>query len=237
MVEILVSLYDHILNIDPNNPESPDRDRFILSKGHGCLSLYAILGLKGFFPKKEWEGYCKFNGILGGHPERSKVPGVEASTGSLGHGLSIGVGMALHAKLDQKNFHTYVLLGDGECNEGSVWEAALSANQHQLSNLTALVDYNKYQSYASTKEVCDLEPFADKWKSFGFSTHEINIKEKPMGLIQILNEKSDVPRAIICHTIKGMGSTIMEGNLDWHHKSRMPEEEIDKIQNSLEVVG
>src|SRR3989338_3444770 len=174
IVEIIRVLYDSILRYDSKNPRWNKRDRFILSKGHGCLALYAILAEKGFFPKNELLKFCKSDGILGGHPEFGRVPGIEASTGSLGHGLAIGVGIAINLKLEKLNSRVYVLVGDGECNEGSIWEAAMGASKHQLNNLIVIVDYNKYQSYGTTFEVQDLEPFYDKWKSFGFNVTEVD---------------------------------------------------------------
>ena len=174
LVEILRVLYDDILRCDPANPRWAERDRCILSKGHGCLALYAILADKGFFPASELWKFCKPDGILGGHPEYGKVPGVEASTGSLGHGLSIGIGFALHARMSHAPWRVFVVVSDGESNEGSVWEAALCAAKHRLSQLTVLVDYNKQQSYGSTFEVLDLEPFAQKWRAFGSAVTEVD---------------------------------------------------------------
>ena len=159
-IEILRVLFDNFLQFRPSEPEWDDRDRFILSKGHGCLSLYSILEDKGFFSKEELLTFCKPDSPFGGHPDRGKVLGVEASTGALGHGLPIGVGMALAATIKQKSYRVVVLTGDGELNEGSVWEAALSAAKHKLSNLTVMIDYNKFQSYGQTSEVLDLEPLA-----------------------------------------------------------------------------
>ncbi len=236
IVEILVVLYDHILQFDPNRPDWEDRDRFILSKGHGCLSLYALLEDKGFITEKDLTGYCKFDGKLGGHPTKEKIPGVEASTGSLGHGLSLGVGFAINAKLEQKKYRTYVLLGDGECNEGSVWEAALAASHHQLDNLVALIDYNKYQSFAHTKDVCNLEPFAAKWKAFGFNTFEIDMVHSPFSLFDLLSKRESnyQPTAIICHTIKGMGVSFMENDLNWHHKAKISDDEYQKIFEAID---
>jgi transketolase len=237
MVEVLVTLYDFILRVDPENPAWRDRDRFILSKGHGCLALYAILSDKGFFASEAWKGFCAFDGILGGHPTMEKVPGVEASTGSLGHGLPIGVGFALAAKMDKKKYRTFVLLGDGECNEGSVWEAAMGASKNRLDNLVILVDYNKQQAFGSTYEVCDLEPFADKWRSFGFETREVDMVKDPLNLKALLSNlplAGKKPTAIICHTIKGMGVPFMEGNMDWHYKSKITNEEIDEVLSALE---
>lgn len=237
LVDILRVLYDDILRYDPLNPKWQDRDRCILSKGHGCLALYAILADKGFFPDSELDKFCQEDGILGGHPEASKVPGVEASTGSLGHGLSIGIGFALNARYAQADYRTVVILGDGESNEGSVWEAAMCAGKHKLSNLTVLVDYNKHQSYGSTFEVQDLEPFADKWRAFGFAATEVdghNVEELRSALKQTPFEQ-DQPNAIICHTIKGKGISFAENNLNWHHKNKISDEEIQSMLAELEV--
>ncbi len=237
IVEILVLLYDHILRVNPENPDWPDRDRFILSKGHGCLALYSILGDKGFISPEAMREFGSFDGILGGHPTKEKIPGIEASTGSLGHGLSIGAGLALAAKMDGKKYRTFVLQGDGECNEGSVWEAAMGASKHKLDNLVALVDYNKQQAFGSTSEVCDLEPLADKWRAFGFETREVDMVKDPMNLKavhSVLPLTEEKPTAINCHTIKGMGVPFMERNMDWHHKSKITDEEIDKVISALE---
>ena len=166
LVEILRVLYDDFMKYDHGNPRDPDRDRFILSKGHGCLALYAILADKGFFPKSELRNFCARDSILGGHPEYGKIPGVETSTGALGHGLPLGIGFALNAKYEKNEYRTIVVLGDGECQEGSVWEAALSAAQHKLNNLLVIVDYNKLQSAGAVADIAELEPFSDKWRSF-----------------------------------------------------------------------
>ena len=174
LVEILRVLYDRFIIFDPKNLKKRNRDRLILSKGHGCLALYSILVDKKFFSKELLNNTSKIGSILGGHPEYSKVPGVEASTGALGHGLPIAVGMTLAAKIKKEKHKIYVVVGDGEINEGSVWEAALSAAKHNLSNLKIFVDYNKIQSYGFTKDVVDLEPLIDKWESFGFEVSEVN---------------------------------------------------------------
>jgi len=236
LVEILRVLYDDILRYDPSRPEWPDRDRCILSKGHGCLALYVILADKGFYPEDELWKFCHADGILGGHPDYGKVPGVEASTGSLGHGLSIGVGFAVNAKIDSASHRVFVVLGDGECNEGSVWEAALSAGNRNLSNLTVLIDYNKHQSYDSTSSVQDLEPFGDKWQSFGFSVaevngHDISTLKDTLGRVPFDPEK---PSAVICHTVKGKGVGFAENNLQWHHKSRISDADIASMYRALE---
>ncbi|MFC1679846.1 transketolase [Elusimicrobiota bacterium] len=227
LVEMLLVLYREVLRVDPRRPDWEDRDRLILSKGHGCLALYPILADMGFFPREELREFCAPHGILGGHPEHNKIPGVEASTGALGHGLSIGVGMALAARMDAKAHRVFVILGDGECNEGSIWEAALSASKHRLGNLVALVDHNKQQSYGDVAEVLPLEPFADKWRAFGFEVREADM-DRPRELLDILTapRPEDRPLAIICHTVKGKGVSFIERNLKWHHKSRPSQKEI-----------
>ncbi len=235
MIEILRVLYDSVLKFDPANPESVDRDRFVLSKGHGCLALYAILADKGFFPISELESFCRPTSRLGGHPERGKVPGVEASTGALGHGLPIAVGLALAMRLQNRNSRVFVLTGDGEINEGSNWEAGMAAAKHKLSNLTVMMDYNKLQSYGKTSEVLDLEPLVDKWKSFGFVTHEVDGHDVSAleAIFKKLPFSNSAPSAIICHTIKGKGFPFAEGNPEWHHKSGMTESDIQQMYDCL----
>ncbi len=237
LVEILRVLYDDVLRYDAKDPRSPHRDRFILSKGHGCLALYVLLAEKGFFPEAELWKFCKPDGILGGHPEYGKVPGVEASTGSLGHGLPIGVGFALNARYEKAGTRTFVVASDGESNEGSLWEAALCASKHKLSNLTVLVDYNKQQSYSTTYEVLDLEPYADKWRAFGFAVEEVDghdVQQLRAALKRIPFDAAK-PSAIICHTIKGKGVSFVENNLNWHHKNKVTEEEVKSLLAELEV--
>ena len=236
MIEVLRVLYDSVLKFDPLDPELADRDRFILSKGHGCLALYAILADKGFFPVSELESFCLPTSRLGGHPERGKVPGVEASTGALGHGVPIGVGISLAMRLQKRNSRVFVLTGDGEINEGSNWEAAMAAAKHKLSNLTVLVDYNKLQSYGRTADVLDLEPLSDKFNSFGFVTHEVDghdiwALEK---IFKKLPFSKDAPSAIICHTVKGKGFPFAEGNPEWHHKSGLTEDDFRKMYECLQ---
>ena len=236
VMELVRVLYDDILRFDAKNPHQPDRDRFIFSKGHGCLALYVILAEKGFFPKEELNKVCKFEAMLGGHPESRKIPGVEASTGALGHGLSIGVGCALAARIDRKNYRTFVLIGDGESNEGSVWEAALSAGKHKLDSLTVLVDYNKMQSYGTTFEIQDLEPLVDKWRSFGFSVREVDghdAHEVRKALQDVPYDKGR-PSVLICHTVKGKGMRTTEHNPDWHHKAKVKPEELKQLYAELE---
>lgn len=235
MVEILRVLYDSVLKFDPKNPQAADRDRFILSKGHGCLALYAILADRGFFPVSELESFCRPTSRLGGHPERGKVPGVEASTGALGHGVPIGVGIALAMRLQKNPSRVFVLTGDGEINEGSNWEALMAAAKHKLTNFTVMVDYNKLQSYGRTVDVLDLEPLVDKFKSFGFVTHEVDGHD--VSALETIMKKlpfaKDAPSAIICHTIKGKGFPFAEGNPEWHHKSGMTETDIQQMYDCL----
>jgi transketolase len=235
LVEIFRVLYDDVLKYDAKNPRWPGRDRCILSKGHGCLALYAVLADKGFFPEAELWKFCKPTGILGGHPEYGKVPGVEASTGSLGHGLSIGVGMALNARFEKSAHRTFVVISDGESNEGSVWEAALCAAKHKLSNLVVLLDYNKQQSYGTTYEVLDLDPLADKWRAFGFAVEEVDGHSVPELRAALARTPFDPgrPSLIICHTIKGKGISFVENNLNWHHKTKISDEEMQSLMSEL----
>ena len=237
LVEILRVLYDEVLRYDSRQPRWNERDRCILSKGHGCLALYAILADKGFFPDEELWKFCKSDGILGGHPEFGKVPGVEASTGSLGHGLPIGVGFALSARLDKASHRVFVIIGDGESNEGAIWEAALCAGKHRLSNLTVIVDYNHQQSYDSTFVVQDMEPFADKWRAFGFGVAEIDGHDllSLRSAFAALPLHPAKPSALICHTIKGKGIPAVEGNPQWHHKSKITDEEVQNLLGHLEA--
>lgn len=237
LVEILRVLYDDVLRYDPGRPRWLERDRCILSKGHGCLALYAVLADKGFFARAELAKFCRADGILGGHPEYGKVPGVEASTGSLGHGLSIGIGFALNARYERSPHRTFVIIGDGESNEGSVWEAALSAGKHRLDNLVVVVDYNKQQSYSTTAEVQDLEPLAAKWAAFGFATvevdgHDVMALRRVLGGVPLQRGK---PSVVICHTVKGKGVEFVEGNLDWHHKNKVSDDELAALLAALET--
>lgn len=233
LIEILRVLYDDVLSINPDRCHDPNRDRSILSKGHGCLALYAILADKGYFSIDDLDTFCAYDSFLGGHPEYGKIPGVEASTGALGHGLSIAVGIALAGKMQSKQYKTFVTMGDGEINEGSVWEAAMSAAKHQLGHLFAIIDYNKLQSYAYTNEVLPLEPLADKWRAFGFVVHEINGHDlnelRKVFAKQV--ELNSSPTAVICHTIKGKGLPIAELNAAWHHKNKLSETELDLIKS------
>lgn len=225
-VDILTALYFKILSINPKNPKDPNRDIFILSKGHCCSALYATLAHSGFFSKEKLNEFCSDGSSMWGHLSLDSVPGVDATTGSLGHGLSIGIGMAIAMKHNNKKNKIFVLLSDGECDEGSVWEAVLSAHHFKLDNLIAIVDYNKIQSFGSVKEVIDLEPFADKWASFGWSVTEID-GHNMQQIIETFNNipfEKYKPSVIIAHTIKGKGVSFMENKLEWHYKSPNPKE-------------
>ncbi len=236
LIEIFRVLYDDILRYRADEPMWDGRDRCILSKGHGCLALYAVLADKGFFPVSEIETFCRFDSILGGHPERGKVPGVEASTGALGHGLSIGVGMALAQRIRGGDAKVFVVMGDGELNEGSVWEAAMSAGHHKLSNLIAIVDYNKIQSAGPTAEIQDLEPLTDKWAAFGFTPVEVNGHdvEALRAAFAVTPQAGGKPTAVICHTVKGRGIPFAEHDPSWHHKSRIPADTAAELYAALE---
>ena len=235
LIEIVRVLYDDILDVRPEEPDWPDRDRFVLSKGHGCIALYAVLADKGYFARQDLATFCRHTSKLGGHPERGKVPGVEASTGALGHGLPIGVGMALAARMRGRPSRVFVVMGDGEINEGSVWEAAMSAAKHRLENLVVMIDYNKIQSAGFTRDILDLEPLADKWRAFGFDTHEVNGHDVPalQALLGSLPAVEGKPTAIICHTIKGKGISFAENQPAWHHKSNLDADAIAQLNEEV----
>lgn len=223
-VDILTALYFNVLNVDPKLPEMPHRDRFILSKGHSVESLYCVLAEAGFFNDKILDTYGQFNSVLAGHPTR-KVPGVELNSGALGHGLSVGTGMALAAKTDRAPFRVFVLMGDGEQGEGSIYEAAMAATHYKLDNLIAIIDRNLLQISGSTENIMNLEPMKKRWESFGWeviNTDGHNIR----GLINIFRKipvKPGKPHLIIARTIKGKGVSFIENNMKWHH--RVPDEE------------
>ena len=236
LIEILRVLYDKFLKYNSKKPRDKSRDRLILSKGHGCLALYALLADKKFFNKKHLKSSSKFNSILGGHPEFGKVPGVEASTGALGHGPAIGVGMAIAAKLNKQKYKTFVIVGDGEINEGSFLESSMIASKHKLNNFHVIIDYNKIQSYGKTKEVLDLEPLQKKLETFGYNVSEVNghnVKQLTRYFQKIKNNKNK-PTALICHTIKGKGFPFAENNPYWHHKNFFTDQEVKNINQCLQ---
>jgi transketolase len=235
LVETIRVLYDDVMRVRAHEPEWADRDRFILSKGHGCLALYAVLGDVGFFPVQALDNFCHFEALLGGHPE-VVVPGVEACTGALGHGLPIGVGLALAMRMRRRESRVFVLMGDGEINEGSVWEAAACANKHQLGNLIAIIDYNKIQSAGSVFDILSMEPLADKWRSFGFHVGECNghdVDDLRRTFAEFDELPANVPRLLIAHTVKGKGIPVAEHNPAWHHKARLSADDLREISIAL----
>ncbi|MCR4431957.1 MAG: transketolase [Tepidanaerobacteraceae bacterium] len=235
IVDLLTVLYFKILNIDPNNPTDPERDRFILSKGHAASAWYAILAERGFFDKKILEQYGIDNGLLPEHPDRLSVRGIEASTGSLGHGLPIGVGIALAGKIDNKKYRTFVLMSDGECQEGSIWEAAISASRFKLDNLIGIIDANKLQAYEKTDNIQSISSLINKFKDFGWEVIEINGHDLKEIFVTLNNLplRRNKPTMIIANTIKGKGIKIMENNLEWHYKSPKKEQ----IEEFIKEIG
>ena len=218
IVEMLVVLYSKILKIDQRDLSNKERDRFILSKGHGCVSLYSVLARRRFFPMDELEKFCTRNGILGGHPDHNKIPGVEVSTGSLGHGFPMGVGFAMAAKLEKSHRRVFCVVGDGECNEGSTWEAAAIASHQKLDNLVVILDNNEMQSSGSAVAVQDPHDLKLKWSAFGWETldvegHDIN---KIYGALIKCPLSKDRPAALIAHTVKAKGIPFMENDNKWH---------------------
>lgn len=227
MADILAVLYGGFLNVDPENFRKPDRDRFILSKGHAGAAVYAALAETGFFPVEKLKTHYSDGSDLSGHVSHKGVPGVEFSTGSLGHGLGVGAGMALAGKLSGKKYRVIVLLSDGECDEGSNWEAILFAAHHQLENLIAIVDYNKYQALTTVAKSLDLEPFADKWQSFGWQVYEADGHDHGAlrKLLREVPEEKFKPTVIIAHTQKGKGVSFMERDpVLWHYRTAQGDE-------------
>ena len=228
VAEIIAVLYSSVLHVDPKEPTMPDRDRLILSKGHAGSAVYAALAETGFFPVEQLKTHYANGSILSGHVSHKGVPGVEVSTGALGHGLGIGVGMALGAKMDGASWRTYVVMGDGECDEGSVWESALQAAQYRLSRLIAVVDYNHMQSLTTVENTLRLEPFEQKWKDFGWNAESVNGHDtdalKAAFTRAQENAGSGKPSVILAHTVKGKGISFMENNILWHYRTPQGEE-------------
>lgn len=217
--DILALLYFHFLKHDPKNPKWPDRDRLIFSKGHGCPALYSALARSGYFDKELLLTLRKMGSPLQGHPDMRKLPGIDASTGSLGQGISIGIGCALAARFDKKSFLTYVIMSDGELNEGQIWEAAAFASFHKLSNLIVILDYNKFQLSGATKDILNMEPVVDKWRAFGWLVKEIDghsHKEIYEAIEWAKMAHKTAPSIIIAHTVKGKGVSFMENNNHFH---------------------
>ena len=220
VTDILTALYFHVLNVDPDAPDDPDRDRLVLSKGHTACALYVILAERGFIPAEDVATFLKPHSRLNGHPDRTKVPGVEANTGPLGHGLPVGVGMAKAAKLSNAAWRTFVVAGDGEMQEGSNWEAIMAAAQFELDNLTLVIDHNRLQQGARLAETNNLAPFAPKLEAFGWVVEEIDGHDMD-ALCRSLARDAAVagkPRCVVAHTNKGQGISFMTDNVVWHHK-------------------
>lgn len=229
-VEMVTALYFHVLNIDPENPNWADRDRFVLSKGHACPVLYACLARRGFFDPAILPTLRSYHSILQGHPDMNKVPGLDMSSGSLGNGLSVGVGMALSARLHNQDYTTYVLLGDGEIQEGMVWEAAMAASHHDLKNLVAIVDCNGVQINGWTNDIMAVEPLADKWRAFGWGVVEVNGHNMKDILTALHTAKTlRRPTVILMRTVKGKGVSFMEDQAKWHGGCPSEEELVEAI--------
>ncbi len=230
--DVLAAAYWHVLRIDPSKPADPARDRFILSKGHAAAALYAILAFRGYFPEEELETYCQDGGRLAEHPPANMLPGVEAATGSLGHGLPIGVGMALSARINKASYRVYALLSDGENNEGSVWEAAMLAAAQRLEHLCVIVDYNKWQATARSNETLMLAPLVDKWRAFGWDAVEADGHDVAAlaSLMQNVPNGSGKPVAIIAHTVKGKGVSFMEDDNNWHYRAPTADEVVKAMK-------
>jgi transketolase len=225
--DILVAAYFNTLRIDPKKPQDPERDRFILSKGHGAAALFQVLALRGFYPENMLDSYGEDGSIFAEHPPTpSHLPGIEAATGSLGHGMPMGLGMALAARIHNRKYNVIALLSDGECNEGSIWEAAMLAASQKVERLAAIIDFNKWQATGRSEEILALNPLADKWRAFGWNACEVDGHD--MGaLVKLLSNVPDgsgKPVAIIAHTVKGKGVSFMEDDNNWHYRIPTAEE-------------
>lgn len=228
VTDILVALYFKVLNINPKKPDWSDRDRLIMSKGHGAAAIYSTLAERGFFSKDELKTFGLINSKLQVHPDKNKVPGIEASTGALGQGLSIGLGMALAAKLDKKDYYTFVILGDGEIQEGQIWEAAMFAAHYRIDNLTAILDYNNVQLMGDVSEIMEIAPVAEKWLSFGWEVLEIDGHDfdQIAGSLYKAKKVKGKPTIIIANTTKGKGVSFMQNTCKWHGSVPTEEEYI-----------
>lgn len=220
-VDILTALYFGVLSIDPANPKAANRDRCILSKGHGAMGLFHVLAARGFYPLSDLDTYGQDGGVFAEHPPTPEhLAGIEAATGSLGHGLPIGLGMAMSARIQVQTYNVYAVLGDGECNEGSIWEAAMLASAQRVSNLCVIVDFNKWQATGRSQEVMALDPLVDKWKAFGWNALEVDGHDfqQLLGALSQFPNANGKPTAIIAHTVKGKGASFMEDDNNWHYR-------------------
>lgn len=234
--DIVACLFFGVMRLDPENPDWEDRDRFVLSKGHACPVLYAALAEKGFFSKEEYKTLRCAGGMLQGHPDRLKTPGVEFNSGSLGQGFSAAIGMALGARHTGKNFRVYALLGDGELNEGQVWEGFMFAAHHGLDNLTAIIDYNKLQSDDHNSNIMGLEPLADKLRAFNWEVLEVDGHDtgEILGALDTARSTRERPTMIIAHTVKGKGVSFMEGNPKWHGSLAPTDSELETALREIQ---
>ena len=235
VADIVAVLYNDVANVSPENLKDPNRDRVILSKGHAGASIYAALAEKGFFDREELKTHYADGSRLSGHVSHKGVPGVEFSTGSLGHGVCVGAGMALNAKIENAPYYTYAIVGDGECDEGSVWEMALFANQFKLNQLVVIVDHNKMQSLDFCENTLSLSPFAEKWKSFGWNVLDIDGHDHDQirSALNKAKESKDKPTVIIANTVKGKGVSFMEFDILWHYRFPHDGEEYDGALKEL----
>jgi len=238
-VDILVAAYFDVLRVDPTRPRDPLRDRFILSKGHGAAALFQVLALRGFYPESMLETYGQDGSLFAEHPPApAYLPGIEAATGSLGHGLPMGLGMALSARIQRQEYNVVALLSDGECNEGSVWESAMMASSQRVERLLAVIDFNKWQATGRSEEILALSPLVDKWRAFGWNAceadgHDIKALVR---LMRRLPDGSGKPVAIVAHTVKGKGVSFMEDDNNWHY--RIPSaQEVVAAKKELGVTG
>lgn len=230
--DILTALYFNQMNIDPERKDDPNRDRFVLSKGHACAALYATLAERGYFPKEELKNFRKLGSMLQGHPDMKHIPGVDMSAGSLGQGLSVANGMAMSSKMDERGFRVYCLVGDGEIQEGQIWEAAMSSAHYKLDNLCLIVDNNRLQIDGKVKDVMNVEPIKEKFESFGFEVFEVdgNNIDELISVMQKAKTVKEKPSAIIANTIKGKGVSYMEDQVAWHGKAPNEEEYLKALK-------
>lgn len=237
-VDILTALYFGVLSIDPANPKAANRDRCILSKGHGAMGLFHVLAARGFYPLSDLDTYGQDGGVFAEHPPTPEhLAGIEAATGSLGHGLPLGLGMAMAGRIQHHDYKVYAVLGDGECNEGSNWEAAMLASAQRVSNLCVIVDFNKWQATGRSQEVMALDPLVDKWKAFGWNALEVDGHDfqQLLGALSQFPNANGKPTAIIAHTVKGKGASFMEDDNNWHY--RIPTaDEVIQAQKELGVL-
>lgn len=231
VVDILSILYSGVANISPNSVQALDRDVLILSKGHAASALYAVLAIQGYFPKQLLDNYCENGAKLGGHVTSSELVGIELSTGSLGHGLPYGLGIALSRKITGVDGRVFIIMSDGECDEGTTWESALLANHHELDNLVVIVDRNRIQSLKDTEKTLKLEPFKMKWESFGWSCEEVDGHDYS-ALVLAANEQCEGPRVIIANTTKGRGVSFMENSVLWHYRAP----NVEELRSAMEQV-